>query len=76
MKSEVYCDESHPDVFWSQAESRARFLLIEHGRARVIASRAGFPEASAAGVLEEEVSASEARLGLRPLRGGFALSCR
>ena len=28
MKFEVYCDESHPDVFWSQSNARARFLLI------------------------------------------------
>lgn len=28
MKFDIYCDESHPDVFWSKAESRARFLLI------------------------------------------------
>jgi hypothetical protein len=28
MKFDIYCDESHPDVFWSKAETRARFLLI------------------------------------------------
>ncbi len=28
MNFEVYCDESHPDVFWSQSNARARFLLI------------------------------------------------
>ena len=28
MKFEVYCDESHPDVFWSESKARARFLLI------------------------------------------------
>jgi hypothetical protein len=25
---DIYCDESHPDVFWSRAESHAKFLLI------------------------------------------------
>jgi hypothetical protein len=28
LKFDIYCDESHPDVFWSKSESRARFLLI------------------------------------------------
>lgn len=28
MKFDIYCDESHPDVFWSKTASRARFLLI------------------------------------------------
>ena len=28
MKFDIYCDESHPDVFWSKDKSRARFLLI------------------------------------------------
>lgn len=28
MKFEIYCDESHPDVFWSQSPERARYCLI------------------------------------------------
>lgn len=28
MKFDIYCDESQPDVFWSKAATRARFLLI------------------------------------------------
>ena len=28
MKFDIYCDESHPDVFWSKAATRARFLVI------------------------------------------------
>lgn len=28
MQFEVYCDESHPDVFWSQSENRARYCMI------------------------------------------------
>ena len=28
MKFQVYCDESHPDAFWSRSNSRATFLLI------------------------------------------------
>jgi hypothetical protein len=28
VKFEIYCDESHPDVFWSESPSRARYLLI------------------------------------------------
>lgn len=28
MRFDIYCDESHPDVFWTKAASRARFLLI------------------------------------------------
>ncbi|MEI6513739.1 MAG: DUF3800 domain-containing protein [bacterium] len=28
MRYEIYCDESHPDVFWSQSSSRARYLCI------------------------------------------------
>lgn len=28
MKFDIYCDESHPDVFWSRSEARAKFLLI------------------------------------------------
>lgn len=28
MRYEIYCDESHPDVFWSRSTKRARFLAI------------------------------------------------
>ena len=28
MRYEIYCDESHPDVFWSHSTARARFLCI------------------------------------------------
>ena len=28
MNFEIYCDESQPDVFWSESPSRAKFLLI------------------------------------------------
>jgi hypothetical protein len=28
MKFEIYCDESHPDVFWSQNPGRASYCLI------------------------------------------------
>jgi len=28
MNYEVYCDESHPDVFWSKSAGRARYCLI------------------------------------------------
>jgi len=28
MKYEIYCDESHPDAFWSKASNCASFLLI------------------------------------------------
>lgn len=28
MKFEIYCDESHPDIFWSQSPKHARFCLI------------------------------------------------
>ncbi len=28
MKYEIYCDESHPDVFWSKAAHKAKYLLI------------------------------------------------
>jgi hypothetical protein len=28
VKFEVYCDESHPDVFWSKVGGRAQYLLI------------------------------------------------
>lgn len=28
VKFDIYCDESHPDVFWSKAKTHARFLLI------------------------------------------------
>jgi hypothetical protein len=28
VKFEIYCDESHPDVFWSKSGRRAKFLLI------------------------------------------------
>lgn len=28
MKYEIYCDESHPDVFWSASNMRGKYLLI------------------------------------------------
>lgn len=28
MKYEIYCDESQPDVFWSESEKKAKFLVI------------------------------------------------
>ena len=28
MKFEIYCDESHPDVFRSKSPARAKYLLI------------------------------------------------
>jgi hypothetical protein len=28
VKFEVYCDESQPDVFWTKARRKAKYLLI------------------------------------------------
>ena len=28
MRYEIYCDESHPDVFWSQSAAKAHYLCI------------------------------------------------
>lgn len=28
MRYDIYCDESHPDVFWSQSANKARYLCI------------------------------------------------
>jgi len=28
MKYEIYCDESQPDVFWSKADKKAKYLVI------------------------------------------------